>query len=134
MQDAFAQFGRAGGIDAAVIGLALHAHYMAAANRAALRHLEMLVPARVLVVFNHLDDLGNHVPTALNHHPVADLYSEALDLIHVVQRGAAHRGAPDGYRLEPGDRRELPGASYLGLDVFHLRDPAARSVFVSSGP
>src|SRR5258708_6769668 len=97
----------------------------ALANRATLRHLELLVPTRMVFVFDDLDDFGDHVATALHHHPIADLHTQALDLIHVVQRRAAHRGPADRYRLEPGHRREFARPAYLHVDVFHFGYAAA---------
>src|SRR5262249_13349928 len=134
MQDALPQLGRAVGVHAAMVGFALHTHYVAVADRAALRHMELLVTSGVFFVLDYLYDFGDHVAAALHHYPVADHDPQALDLIHVVQGGTAHGCAADWHRLKPGDRRELPGAADLGLDVFHLSHSAASRILVSDGP
>ncbi len=88
----------------------------------------------MVFVFDHARDFGDHVAAALDFHPVADLHAQALDLVHVVQGGAADRGAADGHRLQRGHRREFSGASDLHQDVFDLRDASARGVLVGDGP
>ena len=65
-----------------------------------LGHLELLVAARMLLVLDHLHHFRNHIAAALDLDPVADLYSEPLDLIHVVQRGARNRRAANRNRLQ----------------------------------
>ena len=120
------------GIDAAMVGLALGAHHVPAAYRTALRHVKFACAARL--AFIHLDDLRNHVAAAFDQHPVADPHAQPLDLVHVVQRGAAHRSAADRNRLERCDRRELAGAADLHQDVFDLRLARARRVLVSDRP
>ena len=134
VQDALAQLRRAVRIHAAMIGLALGAHDVAAAHRAVFRHVKMLLAARMLLVVEHLHDLGNDVAAALDLHPVADEHAEPLDFIHVVQRGAADGGAADRHRLERRDRREFPGAPHLHQDVFDLRYARARGILVGDCP
>src|SRR5437588_5068733 len=98
-----------------MIGLTFGAHYVAIAFRAALRKMKLLMPARP--VLHDLHDFGDHVAAALHHHPVTDLYAQALDFIFIVQRGAADCSSSYGNRLEPGHRSELAGAAHLYLNV-----------------
>ena len=130
--NALAQLGRTIRIHAAMIGLAFGAHHVAAAHRAALRHVKMTMPTRL--VFQHLHDFGNYVAAALDQHPVADAHSQPIDLVHVVQRGAADRGAADRHGLEPCHRSQLAGAAHLHLDVFNLRLTRMRGVLVGDRP
>ena len=130
--NALAQLGRTIRIHAAMIGLALGAHHVPAAHRAALRHVKLTMPARL--VFQHLHDFGNYIAAALDQHPVADAHAQPIDLVHVVQRGAADRGAADRHGLEPCHRRQLAGAAHLHLDVFDLRLARMRGVLVGDGP
>ncbi len=86
------------------------------------------------LVFQHLHDFGDHIAAALHLHPIANAHAQAIDLVHVVQRGAADRGAADRYRLQPCHRRQLSGAAHLHLDVFNLRLARARRVLVGDRP
>src|SRR5437764_15151470 len=99
MQECFARLGRTGDVHAAMVGLTLDAHHVPATFRAALRHVEFLVPARMLLVLDYLDDFGNHVAAALYRYPVADLHAQPLNLVGIVQRGAGDSGASDAHRL-----------------------------------
>ena len=56
--------------------------------------------ARVVSVLDHAGDFGDDVAAALDFHPVPDFHAQTLDLIHVVERGAADGGAADGDRLQ----------------------------------
>ena len=115
-----------------MIGLALGAHHVSATLRTALGHVKLARAARL--VLQHLDDLGNDVATALHRDPVADAHAQPLDLVHVVQGGAAHRGSANRYRLQRGHRRQLSGASHLHQDVFDLRFARARRKLVGNRP
>ncbi len=88
----------------------------------------------MIFVFDDLRDFGDHVAAALDFDPVADFHAEALDVVHVMQGGAADRGAADGDRLQRRHGREFSGASDLHQDVFDLGDAAARGIFVGDGP
>src|SRR5438552_18296895 len=134
MEDRLPQLGRTFLIDAAMVSLALGAHHMTAADRAALRHLERLAPARLIFVVENPRDLWNHIAAALNFNPVADLHAEPFDLVHVVQRGTADGGAADGNRLQLRNRREFACASNLHMNALDLRDSRPRGVFVSNRP
>ena len=82
----------------------------------------------------HAHDLGDDVAGAFDHHLVADLQAEALDLVLVVQRGAGDGDAADLDGLEVGDRGERAGAAHLHLDVFDRGGGLARGVLVGDGP
>src|SRR5881227_867117 len=88
----------------------------------------------MIFVVNHARHFRNDVAAALDFDPVANLYPQALYLIHVVQRGAADSGAANGYRLELRNRRQLSCAPYLYMNLLDLRDSASRCVFVSDCP
>src|SRR6266853_3096513 len=134
MQNAFTQLGGTCCIYAAMIGFAFHAHHVPAAFRTALRHVERFVAARMVFIVDDFNDFGNYVATALDHHPVADLYFQTINLILIVERGPRHRRAADGNGLERGHRSELAGAAHLDKNVFDPAGAAARGVLISNGP
>src|SRR5215472_11420940 len=134
VKNGFPQFGRTGRIDTTMIGLALHAHHVAAALGATLRHLEGLVAARVILVVDDFNDFRNYVAAALDQDPISDFDPQALDLILVVQGSTADCGSADRNRLQRSDGGELPRAPHADQDVFDLGNPAARRVFVSDSP
>src|SRR5204863_10142211 len=102
MQNGLAQLGRTVGVDAAVIGFAFGAHNLRAAFRTSLRHVESLVSAGMIFVFDYLGDFGNDVSTTLYLHPIADLDAEALDLVHVMKSRVANGGAANRDRSQHG--------------------------------
>src|SRR5215472_2240100 len=134
MQDALSQLGRTICVHTTMVGFAFHTHHVAIADRAAFRHREPLVAAWMLLIIKDLYDLGNHVATAFHHDPIADLYTQALDLVHVVQRRPAHRSAADRHRFEPRYGSEFAGTSHLHADVFDSGHATARSVLVGDSP
>src|SRR5580704_2630356 len=134
MEDRPEQLGWAVGVDAAVIHFALGADDLGAAYRTFLGHDERLVPARTVFVCDDLGDFRDNVAAPLDLHPVADFHAQALDLIHIVQRGIAHRGAADQHWGQFGDWREFPGAADLHANAFDLRDSGARCIFIGDGP
>ena len=97
MANAFAQLGRAVDIDTAMVGFALGADDVSIAHRTTFRHVKVTMAARL--VFQHLHNFGDDVPAALHRYPVADAHAQAVDLVHVVQGGAADGGAADRDRL-----------------------------------
>ena len=119
------------GIDAAAGGLALLAHHLAAADGAMGGHAERL-PVRALG--GDADHFGNDVAGAFDHHLVADLQAEALDLILVVERGAGDGDAADLHGFEVGDRGQGSGAAHLDLNGFHRGGGLSRGVLVGDGP
>src|SRR5215472_1676095 len=134
MQDAALQPSWAVGIDAAIVHLAFRAVDGAVAHRAPLRHCKGLVPARVVLVFDDLDDFGDHGTAALDQDPVANLYSQAFDFVLVVERGTGDGGPANRHGREPGNGGQLARAAYLCRDVLYLRGSAAGSVLVGDGP
>ena len=121
-------------VDAAVVDFAFGADDFAVAVGAVGGEVELLVAAGMLFVLDDLDDLGDDVAAALDFDVVADEEAEALDLVGVVEGGAADGGASDGNGSEPGDGRELAGAADLDLDVLDLGDAAARGELEGDGP
>ena len=90
VEQALAQARGAVDVDAAIVGFALGADHFAVALRAMRREVKGAAAAWMLLVVDHLDDFGNDVAAAFHFHKVADLEAEALDLVGVVQRGAAY--------------------------------------------
>jgi hypothetical protein len=121
-------------IDAAVVDFAFGADNFAVAVGAVGGEVELLVPARVLFVFDYLNDFGDDVTTALDFDVVADEEAEALDFVGVVEGGAGDGGASNGNRGEDGDRGELTGAADLDSDVFDLSDAGAGGELEGDSP
>src|SRR5882672_11451629 len=134
MQDALAQLGRASGIHATMVCLTFYSDNVSAALRAAFRHVKYLVPARVLLVLNYLNDFWNHVAAPLNHHPVANFHAEPVNFALIMQRCAGHCGAPDEYGLQRRHRSQLACASYLNQNVINPAHATARGILVSNRP
>ena len=134
MDQALAQLGRAVGVHATVVHLALGADHGAVALGAQGREVKIKRSAGVIGVLDRLDDLGNHIAAALDTHPIAHQQAEALDEVGVVQRGAAYRGAADEDRRQFGHGRQLAGAAYLYRDSLDLRHARFGRELVSNGP
>ncbi len=94
----------------------------------------MFATARVVCILDHLHNFRNHIAAAFDLDPVADLYSEAFDLIHVVQRCARNRRAANWNRFQPCNGRQLAGAANLGDDVLDLRYTSSGRVLVGNCP
>src|SRR3954465_14303497 len=111
-----------------MVGFAGRAHYLGAARRALLRHLEFSTWALVLRILRlgDLHDLGDDVAAALDLHPIADADAEALDLVGFGERCFPGGAAADADGLEVGGGGELAGASDGDADVHDARDAAAR--------
>src|SRR4051812_13668793 len=111
-----------------MVGFAGRAHYLGAARRALLRHLEFSPRTFVLGILRlgDLHDFGDDVAAALDLHPIADAHAEALNLVGVVQRGFDNCDSADPYRLEVGRGGELAGASDGDPDVHDSGYAAAR--------
>src|SRR5271165_5011588 len=102
MANALPQLGRAIRVHAAMVGFALGANDVSSANRASLRHMKL--PRAARLVLQHPYNLRDDIAATLHRYPIADAYAQALDLVHIVQRGPAYRGATDGHRLQCRDR------------------------------
>jgi len=120
MQQAFAQLGRTLCIHAAMVCFSGGAQNFPAAFRTMAGELEGARSARVIFVRHDFDDLGDHIPATLDQYPVADLDSEPIDLVLIVQGGAFHRSPPDRDRPQRRKRREFAGAPYE--HVFFVAD------------
>src|SRR5579871_3899554 len=134
MQNGAEQFGGAVGVDAAVVDFAFGADNLRAAYGALLRHNELASAAGMIFVVDDLRDFRDHVAATLDLHPVADLYSQALDLIHVVQRGIADGCTADQYGRQHRDRSQFSRAAHLNPDIFQLSDAGTSRVFVGDCP
>ena len=134
MEQGFAELGGTVGVDAAIVHLAFGTDDIALALWTFRWELELLFTARVLGVFDDLDDFGNDVAAALYLDGVADLEAEALDEVCVVKGGAADGGATDEDWGEFGHGRELAGAAYLHGDVADHRDARLGGELVGDGP
>ncbi len=124
--------GRAGGIDAAVVGFALGALDLGTADRAAIGKGEEAGAAGL--VGENGDDLGDDVAAALHTDGVADEQAERGDLVGVVEGGAGDGDAADRDGREHRDRGELAGAAHLDLDVLDHRDAEAGGELIGHCP
>jgi len=120
VEDALLDLGQAGEVDAAPGRFIFRAHRPAAADRTVLGHEEGAFAAGAAGI-DHLDDLRDDIPGALNDDPVADADILAFDLILVVQGGAADGDAADLDRLHDRHRGEGAGAADLDLNIKNLR-------------
>ena len=96
-----------------------------------LRHAELLALCALLF---DAHDLWNHVARALNHHFVADLETEPLNLVLVMQRGARHRHAAHLDRPQVRHRRQRARAANLHFDRFHRRHRLPRRILIRNRP
>src|SRR5436309_537351 len=88
----------------------------------------------MILVVDNLDDFGNYIAATLHQHPIADLHSEPINLVLVMQRRALHSRSADRYRTQCGQRSQLAGSSDLYEDVFDLSDTRTRCVLVGDSP
>src|SRR6185437_2088986 len=129
----------AGGVDATPVDLAFGADEISAADGAAFREDNLAGEARVVfgLLLWRRDDLCNlrdNVAASLDGDEVANPYTEAFDLVGVVERGACDGGAADEDGNECGHGRDLAGAADLEENVFKLRDAGTRGELVGDGP
>src|SRR5215469_2024518 len=117
-----------------MVRLALGSYDLPAAFRTVCRKLERPISARMILVVDDLNDLGNHVATALHQYPIADLHAESIYLVLVVQGGSLHSRPADRHRTQRSQWSQLSGPPDLHEDVFNLRDSRARCIFVSDRP
>ena len=89
---------------------------MAATGRTFRRKLVRLGPLRPLL-FDHTDDLRDHIARALYDHSIADTDVFPRDLIFIVQRCILHNDSSDGDGLELGDRCQSASAANLNIDI-----------------
>ena len=82
------------------------------------RRGELPPPSALLALGEHRpDDLGDHVARPADDDHVALAHVLASDLVLVVQRGVRDRHAADDDRLEHRERRHLPRASGVDVDL-----------------
>src|SRR5262249_23060031 len=79
-------------------------------------------------------DLGNDIAPTLNFDPVADLHTQAVDLVHVVKRGAANGRPADGNWFQRCHGSQLSGPANLHKNVFDLSNSGSRGILVRDGP
>ena len=103
----------------------------AAAIRAARRHHNR---APVGALLDDLEDVRDHFPGALDQHRIADLKAQPLDLVHVVQRRAAHGDAADGHRLNHRRGRQHACAPHAENHVLDDGRLLPRRILVRDGP
>src|SRR5260370_39084783 len=96
-----------------------------------LRHTKR--PA-IRAFFGDLQDMGDHLSGALDQHGVADLYAQPLDLVHVVECGAADSDAANLHRLQHCDRGERAGTPDLHANIVDHGGLLPRWIFVGDGP
>src|SRR6266536_3591492 len=90
-------------------------------SRSLARHFKLFLPARMPLVINDARDLWDHIAATLDFYPIANLDAKPLDLVHVVQGGAAHGGAADGHGFQFRNWRQFASAPYLHMNLFNLR-------------
>jgi hypothetical protein len=93
MQEAFHQARGAVGVHTTVVDLTFGLDDFAAADRAAFREVEFLFAARVVLVLDDFDDLGDDVTAALDFDVVTNKETKALYLVGVVQGGTTDGGS-----------------------------------------
>ena len=131
MQDGFLQPRRAVGVDAAAGRFAFFPHHFAAADRAMFGHAERPALAALAHDAHHF---RNHVAAAFHQHTIADLDSQPLDFVFVVQRGARDGDAADVDGLQVRHRRQRAGAAHLHFDIFDHGLGLLRGEFEGDGP
>src|SRR4029079_12025117 len=109
------QLRRTIGCDTTRDNFTLRSRNRAATNRTLLWRTKGLFVAGSLRL-NDVQDFGNDLAALLNHYPVADLQSEALDFIFVVQSRARDGSTCKKDRLEVRHRRQCAGAPDLNDD------------------
>src|SRR5450755_4145282 len=131
MQQRLFALGRARGVHAAVSDLIFRFVDSAAALRTIRGHPEFFA---VGTLFDHFQHMRDHFAGALDQHGVADLQSQAINLVHIVERGTADGDASDLHWLKHGYWRQRPSPSDLDTNVVHDRGLLPRGIFVGDGP
>ena len=85
-------------------------------------------------LFHHLQDVRDHFASPLDQDGVADLQSQAFDLVHIVECGTADSDASDLHRFEHGDRRQRAGPADLHANVVDHGGFLPRRILVRDGP
>src|SRR5207302_91055 len=67
-------------------------YHFAATDRATIRHVE---PPAIRRLFNHIDDLRNHIAATFEQDAIVDLYAQTFNLVFIVQGRVTDRGAPE---------------------------------------
>ena len=131
VQERFLALGGAGGVDAAVGHFPFHLVDGAATFGAFLGHAEGFARLPFLDDFK---DVRDDFAGALDKHGVVDVQAEAVDLVHVVERGAGDGDSADLHWLQNGDGGERASATDLDDDVVDDRGFLACRIFVGNGP
>src|SRR5207244_1464394 len=117
-----------------MVDFSLRTYHLGAADRTFLRHVKRFMPTWMRFVLDDTRNFGNHISTALDLYPVADLYAQTLDFVHVMQSSPADRGAADRHRFQHRNRCQLAGAADLHNDVFDTSDARSRGILVGNRP
>src|SRR4029077_19340927 len=104
------------------------------AFRTMCRKLERSLASRMILVVDDFYDLGDYIAAALHQHPIADLHSESIDLVLVMQRGALDGCSADRHWTQSRERCEFAGSPNLYQDVYDLRGSRTRRVLIGDGP
>ncbi|MNL34470.1 hypothetical protein D3C87_1564430 [compost metagenome] len=156
MQDGFfALRGAEQAAGAAVIGLALFTHHIAATDGAFARHTEVRdihLARRISVTrfdghpinrndFRSVGEcrhdthyLGNYIARTAHYHLVAYSHTFFANLEQVVQRGIRDGDAPHKYRHQPRHGGDLACTPHLHVDALDLGDHLLRGILVGHGP
>ena len=87
-----------------------------------------------LPFLDDFEDVGDDLAGALDEHGVVDVQTEAVDFVHVVERGAADGDAADLDGFQDGDGSERSGAADLEDDFIDDRGFLACGILVGDGP
>src|SRR5206468_8037449 len=83
---------------------------------------------------DNADDFRYDVAAALDENTIVDGEAEAADLVFIVKRGVANRGAAKLNRLEHGYWRQRARAADLDADIHEPRRRLARRELHGNGP
>src|ERR1700740_1394351 len=103
MKKRFPSASGTGHVDAAIGYFAFGAVDARAANRAFVRHLELLFFCSML---DDLEHVRNYFASALDENRIAGVDVEAFDFVHIVQSGFGNGDTADLHGLENRGRRE----------------------------
>src|ERR1700757_627483 len=131
MKKRFPSASATGNVDAAIGYFAFGAVDARAANRAFVRHLELLFFCSML---DDLEHVRNYFASALDENRIAGVDIEAFDFVHVMEGGLRNGEAADLHGLENRERGEHAGAADADCDLSEERSLLMRCVFICDGP
>jgi len=121
----------AGDVDAAVGDFAFGVVDAHAADGAFIGHPEFFF---FFAVLHYFQDVGDHFAGAFDQDRVSGVDAEALDFVHIMERGFRDGDAADLHRLENGEGREDAGAADADFNLLQDRRFLVSLIFVSDCP